>query len=545
MNKNILHKRIMAAVAIICLSIAFTVIFSPYILKIENIFDYDANATSICIHVKDEVPQGSYGKEMRIVNMKINDSSISLEKYDNEGWIWHGEWGYTLYKDSDEDFVIDYFEPIESISFEYVEQEGSGVVEIYVGNKKIDELYMYRSSWYNNKKYYTFATESEKNFKYIEHSIFFAIILFAIFMVLHNILNKDGKKKYGVSSSLGMFDAAKGLSMVIIILGHTMTTLNAELEKSAGSILIILLAFFVATGLMPMFYMISGYGFRGEKNTKCIKKQLTFLLKPYFVMAVATVVCSLVKVAIISEYSMKDVKTLILSFISFNTINSSVRGVELISVGPIWFCIELCIAWILLNFIFKLKNKKAIYIAVALTVVAGSFIEKLPYNIHARTQFIPAVLFIFVGYLIRDKKIFQKENKYTCLQYIVVALIALSVIMFNGVGEAASNNMGRYYILGVLAATCMGVVLLRLYMILNSRINMKFFKRIGRNTYDIIYIHSFEYLVVPWDEIMNIMELPLIVEFIIVNVARCVLIYLIYMIVQFCRKMIRKNMNTN
>ena len=78
-------------------------------------------------------------------------------------------------------------------------------------------------------------------------------------------------------------------------------------------------------------------------------------------------------------------------------------------------------------------------------------------------------------------------------------------------------------------------------MILNSKVNMKLFKKIGRNTYDIIYIHNFEYLVVPWDKIMNYVDLPMIVEGLLVTVLRCILIYLIFKIVQLFRKMIRKS----
>ena len=537
MNKKVLHKTIIPVFVIFCLAIVFSIFFSPYIFQLENVYEYDQNVTRISIHVKDEIPKGSFAKEMRIVNMKINNDVVSLEKYDNAGWTWHEEWGYTLYTDSDEEFVIDYKEPIKNLSFEYVKHQGSGIAEIYVGNTKIDEINMYKSRWYNFEKYYTFVTPLEKNLKFVEHTMFFIIIFFAVFIVLRNIMDKNEKRKYGVSSSLGMFDAAKGLSMFLIILGHSIT----DPSKSATSILLLMLAYIVAIGLMPMFYIISGYGFRGEKNVSCMKKQLSFLLKPYLVLAVATILCSLIKMAIMSEYTMQDVKSLVVSFLTFSTIGGTIGGVETISVGPIWFCIELCIAWIILNLIFSLKNKKAIYISLAILMIVGVLSERLPYNIYGRTQFIPAVFFIFVGYLLRDKKLFQKENKYTCLKYVAVVIVAVLVIMINGVVVAASNYMGRYYVLGVLSAASMGVVLLRLYMILNSKVNMKLFKKIGRNTYDIIYIHNFEYLVVPWDKIMNYVDLPMIVEGLLVTVLRCILIYLIFKIVQLFRKMIRKS----
>lgn len=416
-----------------------------------------------------------------------------------------------------------------------MKHEGSGIAEIYVGNTKIDEVNMYRSHWYNFQKYYSFATERELVFKYIEHTIFFIIILSVIYIIMRNALNKDEKRKYGVSSSLGMFDAAKGISMVLIIFGHSIINTN----RSSASIVLLMLACMVSVGLMPMFYIISGYGFRGEKNISCIKKQLSYLLKTYIVVAVFTILFSVIKVVIISDYSVKDLVSLAFSFLTFSTIGGTIGGIETVSVGPIWFCIKLCIAWIILNFIFSFKNKKVIYTSVAFVVIAGALMERLPYNIYARTQFIPAVFFIFVGYILREKKLFQKENKYTCLKYVLIVVVAVLGIMINGVTKAASNYMGTYYILGVLTSACMGVVLLRLYMILNGKIDMKLFKRIGRNTYDIIYIHNFELLVVPWEKIMSHINLPMLVKELIIFILRGILIYVIFKLVQCIRKMIR------
>ena len=535
MNKKGLIEKIVSTIAILALSVILSVSFSPGLFRLENIFEFDEDATRICIHMKDEIPKGSFAREMRLVNMEINEEEVALETYDNAGWVWHEEWGYTLYTDSKEDFVIDYNEPIKSIDFEYVKHEGSGIAEIYVGNTKIDEINMYRSRWYNFQKYYSFVSEKGFVFKYIEHTIFFMILLCTIYMIIRNILSKNENREYGVSSSLGMFDAAKGISMVLIILGHSIINTN----KSAASVLLIMLACTVSAGLIPMFYIMSGYGFRGEKNISCIKKQLSYLLKPYIVVAVFTILFSVIKVVILSDYTVKDLGSLAFSFLTFSTIGGTIGGIATISVGPIWFCIELCIAWIILNFIFSFKNKKMIYTSVAIVVIAGALMEGLPYNIYGRTQFIPALFFIFVGYILREKKVFQKENKYTCLIYASVVVVNVLGIMINGVANASSNYMGPYYILGVLTSACMGVVLLRLYMILNGKIDMKLFKRIGRNTYDIIYIHNFEYLLIPWEKIVSHIQLPMMVKELIIFSLRCIMIYAIFKLVQCIRKMIK------
>lgn len=540
MNRSDLKKRLVVVIISIIISLVCAEFLSSYILKLQNIFEYDENTTTFRIHMLDEIPEGSYGHEMRIVNICINGEWIDLQKYDNEGYVWHGEWGYTLYKDSDCDFIIEYFEPIKRISMEYVEQEGSGVAEIYVGDKKIDELHMYKSIWHNKINYYTFMTENEKKISYVEKFVIIVFLVSVIYAAISNFRAKD--RKYGVESTLGMFDAAKGISMVIIIMGHTISLIGPNMPNS---LMILLITCIISNGLLPMFYMISGYGFRGERISKCIKKQLAFLLKPYAVMAIATITISGIKTILLDNFSIKDLRNIILSFLSFNTIDSNVGGYDLISVGPIWFCIELCIAWIILNFIFRLKNKKIIFIAVMATNIVGVLLQTKSFNIYSRTQFVSAITFIYVGYLLRDKKFFQKENRFTFIKYILACVSMIIIVCINGFCSLAGNDFGRNYILGVISCVGMGVILLRIYIVINSKINLKILKKIGRVTYDIIFIHSFESFVIPWKKILHVIKLPVFFKIVLILILRCIVIYIIYMVVQMCRKYIRSKKESN
>ena len=82
---------------------------------------------------------------------------------------------------------------------------------------------------------------------------------------------------------------------------------------------------------MPMFYIISGYGFRGE-NVSCMKSSCP-LLKPYLVLAVATMF--IIKCHY-SEYTMQDVK--VLWYLFLHLVQSVVQCVGMISI--IWFVLN-------------------------------------------------------------------------------------------------------------------------------------------------------------------------------------------------------------
>ena len=90
------------------------------------------------------------------------------------------------------------------------------------------------------------------------------------------------KSESNVSRTLGLgyFNLARGLGMLLIVLGHSMNlylepqpTGSGGLFSGAGSVF--------GGGIMAAFFMISGYGFYKEKPRKCFSMQRTLTLLHY------------------------------------------------------------------------------------------------------------------------------------------------------------------------------------------------------------------------------------------------------------------------
>lgn len=531
---NIEKKNAIVFIFILLLSCFITYFSADFILKLRGIRDYDDANTSVRIHITQEKSKKSFGHQMRIVNVTINDEHLDLSLYDNDYWKWHSDWGYTFYESGDEDYYIEYKEPIKKFALEYVLQQDSGNAKVFVGDEEIKDLKMYNSQWVSRNTITSFLNKKEKTIEKIKLAIYICVILLVFWYALCDIMDKD--KKRGVSSKLGMFDTAKGFSIVIIVLGHSMAAAQNTYTDSSGGILMLIFGVLFGNGLMPMFYIISGYGFRKEKVSVCIKKQLKFLLKPYSVLVVVTMVISVIKAFLMDGYTFVDVRNQLISFLMFNTVDSNVFGFDLVAVGAIWFCITLCVAWILLDIIFMLKNEKVIFLAVASTLIIGVLLHKLPFNIYTRTQFITAIPYLYTGYLLRDKKILQKENRFTLLKYIGLSIFVIALILYNGICTAMNNDLGKNYAIGVISCIGTGLILVRLYFLINSKFKMKLFKKIGRITYDIIYIHSLEAIVIPWKDVAQMIHIPLVLKCLLIAAIRGIIIFVIYRILIMIRK---------
>lgn len=81
------------------------------------------------------------------------------------------------------------------------------------------------------------------------------------------------------SVKLGIFAFAKGIGIILVILTHTFAHLNLEQSTSLG--VIKMLVDCTKAGLMPMFFVISGFGLVKRAPGKMLKKTFSELVIPY------------------------------------------------------------------------------------------------------------------------------------------------------------------------------------------------------------------------------------------------------------------------
>ena len=60
--------------------------------------------------------------------------------------------------------------------------------------------------------------------------------------------------------NLGTFDLVKGIAMMVVVMGHVIG--YYDISKMPVMTPVFMLMAFAASGLMPLFFMISGFGFK-------------------------------------------------------------------------------------------------------------------------------------------------------------------------------------------------------------------------------------------------------------------------------------------
>lgn len=522
---------------IICalLSLVITYFSSEIILSKLNIHKFNNESASIKIEMLDQSNKQSYGREMRIVSLTINGAKLNLADYANDDWVWHEEWGYILYQQGDSDFEINLNEPLRSFAIEYVEQEGSGNAILYCNNEEACKLNMYRDEWKNKTITLSYISNTSKYFLCCDIFLATFLVLYLLLNMISMILNPQPEIN-SVKSNLTMFDLAKGIGIIFIILGHTRELVFGSSLGSGAKVEIIsaIIGLFFLYGLLPMFFIASGYGFRISNPKNTLKKQLYFLFKPYVIVAFFTLLVSLLRLLLSSAYKPEDFWWTMLPFAFANAHEGKIGSIAINSIGPVWFGLALGIAWIVLNAILNVKNKKIQNTLLVLMLIAGYVFYKFDLYFYSLAQIVSVFWFIYAGYIIREKKIFIKENKKTRVAYFVGAIVFIILAIFNGFTiNIATNNWGNNYVIAMILSIISGIIILRLFLAFNQYAIGKFklIKEIGRNTYIIFYIHAFEYLALPWGEIVSLLPDNKIIRFIIIALLRCWVIFTIYKVI--------------
>lgn len=535
-------KKLKIVLCIIIIALLLTLVFFPLYRKINHCFDQEKEIHTITFHMSQEVPKGSYGHEMRIINAFVNGKSVDLTLFENENWVWHGEWGYVLYQNGEKDFCIESDEPIESFSMEYVKQEGSGVCRIELGDDVID-LSMYRRSWKNSVLTVSYQNTFQKYFSFADIFLLTMIIVFLGYRILVYLTKKD-QIVGGIGSSLTMFDFAKGLGMIVIILGHSaedVVVINDFLPK-VNSACFGIIVIGMMYSLMAMFFIASGYGFRKSDIRTGAGMQLKYLLSPYWKVALGVTVVCLFRVWLDVTFNTKDLAFKVLPFALFSAHDGSVMGVDIGSIGPIWYGTSLCFGWIILSLIFQKDSELIHFIGVAICAVIGFILSRFDMHLFCLTQIFASIPLIYAGYLIRKNKVWTKETGLKRIVYIVLAVLFFTGALVNGTPfSMAVNNWGNNLILAVLVSVLGGFLMLRIMLSFNKLIKekAKFIKKLGRESYHVFYIHTFEYIAIPWKQIMRGIEANDGIKIVIIFICRSILIWMIYIAMKRIRSIDR------
>lgn len=296
--------------------------------------------------------------------------------------------------------------------------------------------------------------------------------------------------------NIGMFNLVKGIAVIIILLEHTAYE-NFSFELSP---LLQYIVYSTHNALIPMFLIVSGYGFRKAKIHKGIKYQFDSLMIPFFISGIATVILSFFTWTFYKEALISGIKTAVkyAGGIFFGLSFDFMFYDRLIfyGVGTVWYLLMLFWCWLLMSVLVKYVQEKWILPCIVFLMLIGwgigEFIQ-LPYCI------LPTLIgigYYYLGWQMKVKKILQAGLKFPYIMFIVCLAFASGFIgRFN-----LATCEWAYGIPDIIAAGASGFFLVWA----GAHISAYEFPMkgailwIGRNSLWFVVLHTIEDHGIPW-----------------------------------------------
>lgn len=342
------------------------------------------------------------------------------------------------------------------------------------------------------------------------------------------------------ADGLGYFNLARGLGMLLIVIGHSMNPFLAESGgrhpfQGTGSIL--------GGGIIAAFFMISGFGFYKRTPKKCLSIQSKLLMRPYCQVAVA-ILGTKILLALLKQRSFwQHGGELVLTYLfGLNAEGGgSFRGIPIESVSVFWFVLALFGGWILYNAIMQLKSKRVQYCLVAGCVIL-SYVLTL---ISKVWPFCLPMALLAVGYLAAGDAI-RKHHLLECqLTVWCWGLLFLIVLLSAAFGEVnIVACVWRLGLIDVAGSFCAGFLLLRLYARFMEREwhgkVVGVLEEIGFHSIWIVCLHAYEKIIFPWYRVCGLFPEQPWLGACICFFGRCAIMYLFYRIVSYLSRKWKK-----
>ena len=342
-------------------------------------------------------------------------------------------------------------------------------------------------------------------------------------------------------TSLGYFHIARGLGMILILLGHSITPflqrtapMGHTLFSGAGSVL--------GGGIMAAFFMISGVGFYCRSPKKCLTTQSKLLLKPYFLTAAAILatkgLLALVKQRPFRAHGAQYILTYLLGLNAEG--GGTLWGLPIESVSIFWFILALFGGWVMLNAIFRLKEQRARYFLIVLCVVISwglTLISRV-------WPFCLPMALLSVGYLaagcaIRQFGLLDRRLPLWC--WMLLWGITLICAAFGSVSIVSCR--WRLGLLDVCGSFCAAFLLLRLYhRVINQSRGGPFprlLEGIGFHSIWIVFLHGYEKVIFPWHKLALLLPNRPVLSVCLCFLLRSLLIYGLYRLIEAVRHLFR------
>lgn len=315
-----------------------------------------------------------------------------------------------------------------------------------------------------------------------------------------------------IKIGLGSFDLVKGFAMILIVVNHMVSHYDTAVLFADNTLLKMLgfLLYLIGTGIIPVFFIISGYSFKRKPMKNYMKKSFKDFIKPYFYVMVAVAILYPIVHSIqygFGRGTFKQSARWVLAFL-FGLHDPIAKqkvilGVEVRACWGAWFLLTMFHAGNIFNLILKIKNTAMQFLLVVLSIVFGYVLSLIGFTYFCLPQGLIAVGYCYAGYLLKRMRFFNKKR----IVQIGICLIMFAVTLWeNFYGDFdLAYSLYKNGLLDILGTCCAGVLLLILsfYTEQYEWRALEWIKEIGIYTLWILCIHSVELICFPWDKIVK------------------------------------------
>nr|WP_197029666.1 acyltransferase family protein [Clostridium sp. 12(A)] len=296
-------------------------------------------------------------------------------------------------------------------------------------------------------------------------------------------------------------DVAKGIGIISVIIGHY------DYRPPVQNL--------IFSFHMPIFFILSGYFFKNVSWNELIKKKTRQLIIPYVFTSFGVIISSIIWDLF---YNINNLKQNVLRWISaalYGSGNTYETPYYIPQIGAIWFLLALFSSLLILKLVIKHKYAYLEVGAIALIGYYSSKLLWLPFSIQAGMV---AVIYVYVGYLLRRYKVFL-PNMWKAF---ILSAMVWGLYLIKGGGHLyLVANYFQYGVFDILASFCACVVVIYISEIISK---LSYFNMVlgfmGRNSLIILCFHLIELNTFRWDIIGNYLESDGIASFYVILIMK-------------------------
>jgi len=300
------------------------------------------------------------------------------------------------------------------------------------------------------------------------------------------------KNRNKLKITIGTFDFAKGLAMILIVLGHIGYLHDTEkLFLFTPLIAVIRRIGFMITA----FWMISGVAFKEKSIKRMLKESFSHYIMPYLWTAGVLLVVYYIMLFVFyrdwagtAEYTMRLLRALLLGIPKSGKV---ILGYQVSHSPVIWFFLASFIALNLLNLIVKVKKIAGQILLTAACVVVGYILVIRDINYFCIPQGLLAVGCCYIGFLLRKYDLLEK-GMYNVWAYLVLLPLAAVHLIWGHLNICLGEF--NYGLLDYVGGCCAALLFLFISISLGQREwkGLNWIKDIGVYSYWIMCVHAVE-----------------------------------------------------